>query len=539
MESPPGTLPETQIDGPDPPNSTQISDHDLRTELESLRQSHQSLLSKAAAMEEDFSLVQKQRDEALAHNADLVKVIGEISGERDSHRDEIHGLEASLRESEDGFASKIDEELKTKEVLEHEVQVSRETVERLELERKERDEFLLKCLDALQSTKEGLIGIIDGVGDEKVENGVEQIEGTSEESQLDLEWRAVWEEIMAVTSLATSAAVKVNEYKELTNKEKKELEDSVVSLTEENRDISSLLRIALVEKEAVERRLKGNSEQKRVAILQIAERGLQRVGFGFMMGSGSNEQSLESSGDKLDATGSTTGSKSDSSECEEGVVSLASTVEKIMKNLRLEITRLRRSLEESRSDTERLQSLTEKQAQEIAENVQYIKELEDRERLLTQNVEELLIEIKESEAEVARWREACELEVEAGKNEIGEREKVIAILKQELEKTKAALDISNGKLKLKEELAATAMAAQAAAERSLQLADSRAAGLRLRIEELSRQVEEAESRERNNRRVRCICWPWRPLKVNPNAQNRVGAVRRLLPEMQALLNYNG
>ncbi|BBG98305.1 hypothetical protein Prudu_007673 [Prunus dulcis] len=169
--------PETQIDGPDPPNSTEISDHDLRTELESLRQSHQSLLSKAAAMEEDFSLVQKQRDEALAHNADLVKVIGEISGERDSHRDEIHGLEASLRESEDGFASKIEEELKTKEVLEHEVQVSRETVERLELERKERDEFLLKCLDALQSTKEGLIGIIDGVGDEKVENGVEQIEG--------------------------------------------------------------------------------------------------------------------------------------------------------------------------------------------------------------------------------------------------------------------------------------------------------------------------------------------------------------------------
>lgn len=108
-----------------------------------------------------------------------------------------------------------------------------------------------------------------------------------------------------------------------------------------------------------------------------------------------------------------------------------------------------------------------------------------------------------------------------------------------MEKTKAALDISNGKLKLKEELAATAMAAQAAAERSLQLADSRAAGLRLRIEELSRQVEEAESRERNNRRVSRICWPWRPLKVNPNAQNRVGAVRRLLPEMQALLNYSG
>lgn len=113
------------------------------------------------------------------------------------------------------------------------------------------------------------------------------------------------------------------------------------------------------------------------------------------------------------------------------------------------------------------------------------------------------------------------------------------ILKQELEKTRAALDISNGKLKLKEELAATAMAAQAAAERSLQLADSRAAALRDRIEELTRQLEEAESRERSSRKIRHICWPWRGLKVNSanTATSRVGNVRKMLPEMQALLHY--
>ena len=113
----------------------------------------------------------------------------------------------------------------------------------------------------------------------------------------------------------------------------------------------------------------------------------------------------------------------------------------------------------ARSDTERLQSLTEKQAQQITENTQYIKELEDRERVLVQNViiyfikklkifwcipgaylvisdiiafncykvEELLMEIKETEAEVARWREACELEVEAGKKEMGERDKVVKV----------------------------------------------------------------------------------------------------------------
>ena len=38
------------------------------------------------------------------------------------------------------------------------------------------------------------------------------------------------------------------------------------------------------------------------------------------------------------------------------------------------------------------------------------------------------MEIKETEAEVARWREACELEVEAGKKEVEERDKVVQTL---------------------------------------------------------------------------------------------------------------
>lgn len=97
------------------------------------------------------------------------------------------------------------------------------------------------------------------------------------------------------------------------------------------------------------------------------------------------------------------------------------------------------------------------------------------------------------------------------------------------------MKISNGKLKLKEELAATAIAAQAAAEKSLQLADSRAVGLRDRIEELTKQIEEAESREKSRRRVRHICWPWRALKIANNANSQVQSVKRMLPEMQTLL----
>jgi hypothetical protein len=46
-----------------------------------------------------------------------------------------------------------------------------------------------------------------------------------------------------------------------------------------------------------------------------------------------------------------------------------------------------------RSDAERLQSLVQKQDKEIAENILYIKELEDRERVQAQNVIIGLIEI--------------------------------------------------------------------------------------------------------------------------------------------------
>ncbi|XP_062074883.1 uncharacterized protein At3g49055-like [Humulus lupulus] len=258
----------------------------------------------------------------------------------------------------------------------------------MEMKREQSNEILSKCLESLSSANVSLERIIKNVAVEKTDDDDDGkfIKGIEKTDSMRLELELT-EELLVVTRLASEAEEKVNEYKELRKKEKRELENSVVSLTEENRDTNSLLRAALLEKEAVEKRLKVNSEQKRVALLQIAERGLQRVGFGFMMGSGNTEQSLESF----------SGTKSDSSECEEdaifrncfysylldfadfwwigdldiyvikivGLLKIyrsfqdfdeASTVERIMKNLRLEITKLRRSLEESstmpRSDTD-------------------------------------------------------------------------------------------------------------------------------------------------------------------------------------------
>lgn len=484
---------------------------ELQMKNESLTAELQALQTKSAVTEENLVL--------------LNAAIEQVSRERDDQVSELR--------------RRIDEELKDKQGIGIELEGCRERISELLEEKSEIIRVFSEHLVTVKSVKECLVRVVESMEDDRVkeERVVDEGEQVKGETDLEEELRAILVELKAVSKLASMTEMKLSEYQEMRNKEKRELENSVVSLTEENRDINSLLRIALVEKEAVEKslnKLKGNNnEQKRVAILQIAERGLQRVGFGFMMGTGTNEPAAS----EIASANNAAGSKSDGSECEEEVVSLASTVERIMKNLRLEITQLRRSLEESRSDTERLQSLTEKQAQKIAENAMYIKELEDRETMLSQNVEELLMEIKETEEEVARWREACELEVEAGKNVVEERDKVVSILKQELEKTKAALDISNGKLKLKEELATAAMSAQAAAEWSLKLADSRAAGLHGRIEELTRQLEEAESRERNRHKVRHICWPWRFLKANPanNTYPRFRNSSRMLPEMQALL----
>ncbi|RDY03645.1 hypothetical protein CR513_12737, partial [Mucuna pruriens] len=422
------------------------------------------------------------------------------------HSDRVPYFEVILKE-------KQEHELEGKEV-----EYFKERVERLESEREERNGVMFKALESLTSTKDSLSRVIEGLEGEKNETVVEDDKG----EWLDVESRMLLEDARLISRLAVEVETRVDRYKEMRRKEKRELETSLISLTEENRDINNLLRVALLEKEALEKRIKGH-DYRRMPLLQF---GLQKVGFGFMMGGGNNEESTENSG-----------AKSDSSECEEEVVSLASTVERIMKNLRLQITQLRRSLGESRSDTERLQCLTEKQAKEIVENKLYIKELEDRERILAQNVEEFLMEIKAAEEEVARWKEACELEVKAGKKEIEERDIVVGALKQELHKTKAALDISNGKLRLKEELASSAIVAQEAAERCLHLADTRAVELRRRVEELTRQIEEAEKRESNSHKVRRICWPWQVFKLSSvNLSNtRVGNAKRMLPEMQALI----
>ncbi|KAF5177392.1 Atp-binding protein [Thalictrum thalictroides] len=484
--------------------------NELLIELEELR-------LRSAAMEDNLIDVKQQRDDALKQNFDLVKTVKDISIERDILQGKLQELEIFAKQREKELIKERDDELNRK------LEVMEGSSKRIRVFSK-----------SMNSVKECVLKVIEEIDEERSEKNVEIADSNVEELDLlDEESKGFVMEIKSVYKLVMKVGLRLTKYKEKRKKEKKELENSVVSLTEENRDINSLLRIALVEKEEVERslsRLKGSGEQKKVTILQFAERGLQKVGFGFIMGA--------SSGDTVDDEISTTGEKSESSECEEEVVSLVSTVETIMKNLRLEIVQLKQSLEEYRSDNWQLQSLTEKQAKKIAECTTYISNLEERENRVAKNVEQLVSEITRLQEEVERWREACELEVEAGIHVIKEHEREARIFREELGKAKASLDTLTNKLKLKEQLASAAVAAQEAAQKSLHVADRRAAELNERIEELTRQLEVADSRgERNIRRkVRHICWPWRAFKVIPGGPLGRNA-KRMVPEMQGLLHY--
>ncbi|OAY76568.1 Uncharacterized protein ACMD2_10712 [Ananas comosus] len=482
-----------------------LSDDTLLTELQ----------SRSMATEETLG-------DLRASSRDISRALEEASRERDELQIKLLEVEVAPKEQEEARAKK-------RRDLESEIEISSVGVSNLIEEQKKRDRVLSGALSSVRSVREILERIGDRVCEDKFDRSREIKSDLDDELEvLVLEIHSTWELGMEVES-------RIIECDEMKRKVKKELEDSVRNLTEENRDISNLLRVSVKEKEAVERslsRLKESGEQRKGAILQIAEKGLQKVGFGYFMGVMGGESHPDNAS-----------TKSDASEGEEDLGTLSSTVEKIMKNLRLEISDLRRALEESRSDCEHLQALSVGQAQKITEYEQYITDLEERENLLTHSVEEHKVEIAAAGEEVARWKVACELEVEAGKAAIRERDEEVALLREELKRTRERLDMANNKLQLKEKLAATAMAAQAAAETCLRLADSRSAGLQDRIEELTKQLDEETDRGRKEgsgsgrRRVRHICWPWRGFRITQSAATRSASLRsgKRLPEMEALL----
>ncbi|CAM8976292.1 unnamed protein product [Rhodiola kirilowii] len=206
------------------------------------------------------------------------------------------------------------------------------------------------------------------------------------------------------------------------------------------------------------------------------------------------------------------------------IISLATALENIVKASQLQIIELQHLVDELREESGYLKEHIEAQAKDLSQKKLQIEELEERERVANENVEGLMTDVSAAEEEINRWKMAAEQEAAAGKAVEQELLAQLNTVRQELEDVKQAMIESVAKLKFKEETAAAAMAARDAAEKSLKLADLRASKLRDRVEELTRQLEELDTREdsrRNRSGPRYVCWPWQLLGLNIEGSRRV------------------
>lgn len=288
----------------------------LLVEIETLRSSNQNLQSELTQKDELLHQIQLQKDDDLLKQyVDLLEDFKEVLKERET-------LLLMIERLEDDFSRRGMEFYEETERIRIELEVTRKKAEELLDERKEQSEVCSRNLEIVQSAKHGLLRLVENLdlGLPKSRNSELKNKEKGENTKLLNEKPAVFSVVLDLVNLVEE---KWGEYEEMRKKEKRELESSVAGLEEENRDIGSLLKIALVEKEVAEKslnRLRGNTEQKKAAILQIAERGLQKVGFGlgfgFMMGSTATSETFS---DNLDSNISV---KKDNNECQTEAVTL-------------------------------------------------------------------------------------------------------------------------------------------------------------------------------------------------------------------------
>lgn len=152
----------------------------------------------------------------------------------------------------------------------------------------------------------------------------DKVDRISEHLNLDPkdELKFLASEARKVHEIAKEVEFKLTGCKEKGRKEKCKMESMISSLMKENHDISTLLQVAVTEKEAAEsslRELKSDGDQRKSAILQIAEKGLQKVGFGYIMEVISGEPERE------DMSSSSSSAASNGRDSEQEVVSLVNS----------------------------------------------------------------------------------------------------------------------------------------------------------------------------------------------------------------------
>ncbi|KAL9997013.1 hypothetical protein Hdeb2414_s0657g00930691 [Helianthus debilis subsp. tardiflorus] len=284
-----------------------------------------------------------------------------------------------------------------------------------------------------------------------------------------------------------------------TNEIVEELVRQIEFVTKEH--IGSLLRSAL------SRRMSADPSLKTNELFKVAEKGLRESGVDYRFNNHTGQEKTVSS------------NKDGTIELDDDdeISTLAGALENIIKQSQIEIIELQHSVEELRAESSLLKERVEAQAKELLQSKQKLEELEEKERVANENVEGLMMDIAAAEEEITRWKVAAQQEAAAGKAVEQDYVAQLHTIRQELEEAKQSVIESEKKLKFKEETAAAAMSARDAAESSLKLADTRAARLRERVEELTSQLEELDTRRSliNGKRPRYICWPWQWLGLDP------------------------
>ncbi|KAK7318676.1 hypothetical protein RJT34_03381 [Clitoria ternatea] len=322
-----------------------------------------------------------------------------------------------------------------------------------------------------------------------------------QETDIEENIRASLAGMESIYELTKIVVQKARDLVEEKNREIKSLDEMVNRLIKEKDQIGSLLRSAL------SKRMTSDKSSRKSELFKAAENGLREAGIDFKFSKLLGDGKVAASNDQSEIT---------EKEEEDEIYSLAGALEDVVKASQVEIIELQHTVDGLRAELSLLKQHIEAQAKELDHRMHRIEELEEKERVASENIEGLMMDIAAAEEEINRWKVAAEQEAAAGRGVEQEFVAQLSALKQELEEAKQSMLESEKKLKFKEETAAAAMAARDAAEKSLKLADLRSSRLRERVEELTHQLEDLENREdsRGRNRPRYVCWPWQWLGLD-------------------------
>lgn len=188
-----------------------------------------------------------------------------------------------------------------------------------------------------------------------------------------------------------------------------------------------------------------------------------------------------------------------------------------LKKSRQKIFELQQLIAAARGELELLKVTSERQAKELLDKATEIQDLEYKYHVAQETIEGMRTELTAASDDISCWKQAATKEAEAGAvvlEEIEQLQEQISFIKEQARQFSDLLEDSKKKLRSKEEMAAAAIAARSAAERSLRIADERAVELRKRIEDMARQFELLEGKDDGVTPVGWYdaCWPYQWLR---------------------------